>query len=533
MKTMKRFVVVLMVLGTLLSGCATVQLGSIPRPAETTKLRVAVVPISGYAARRGWGVSTEDFVSNQYRATRMILDRFGYYEVVPEAESKTVLAGYDPTIWEMTRNQAELARRVGRALYADYVLLVERGTAVGGDPHYYFELILVNVETGKEIGVRIENDRRRTHYKLPPGTGKVAYRQLFRDARGDLLTTALRKSGRGGTPPKDEQIKKREGVDQLRIVAEQAAEQRRKAEAEALKRAEEARLAAERLAAERRDIEERLAKERAGAERAAQEAARLKAEADRKAAELGALKKTEEERRLRALAEAERRAAEQAAQERAEAERKLALAKAEAEAEAERQAAEEKRLRAAQQAEQERQERERLARIKAEEHKLAASGLVATGSRVVDYMAAEQEENRQIRGAKRLIVYDFATTAEYYQPVALLLSEALREEIHSRGAYNLVNRENLQQLMNEMKFQQSGLVDTAQVVQLGKGAGAQEIVTGNLGALGQTVLLQSKRTDIQSMLNLAFASLKSESGKEDLLLARLAEMVDKLLAQRK
>lgn len=526
---MRRFVVVLMVLGLTLSGCAAVQLGSIPRPAETTKLRVAVVPISGYAARRGWGVSTEDFVSNQYRATRQILDRFGYYEVVPEEESKAVLADYEPTIWGMTRNQAELARRVGQALYADYVLLVERGTAAGGDPHYYFELILINVETGKEIGVRLENDRRQTHYKLPPGTGKVAYRQLFKDARGDLLATALRKTERGTIPSKDELIKKQEEVEQLRIAAEQAAEQRRKAEAEALKRAEEARLAAERIAAERRAAEERLAKERAAAERAVQEAARLKAEADQKAAELAAFKKAEEERRLRELADAEHRAAELAGQERAEAERKLALAKAESE----RRAAEEDRQRTARKAEQERQERERLARIKAEEQKLAASGLVATASRVVDYLTAEREEHRQIHGAKRMIVYDFATTAEQYRPVALLLSEALREEIHSRGTYNLVNRENLQQLLNEMKFQQSGLVDASQAVQLGKGAGAQEIVTGNLGALGRTVLLQSKRTDIQSMLNLAFASLKSEPGKEDLLLAHLAEMVDKLLTQRK
>lgn len=376
--------------GIVLNGCASVQLASIPKPAETAKLRVAVVPISGHVARGGWGIGREEFSANQYRITSKILDRLGYYEVVPEDEVTTVLAGYEPDIWRLTRNDAELARQLGRALYADYLMIVERGAAVGGDPNYYFETILVNVESGRQFGVRLENDRRKTRFKLPPGMGKMAYRQLFRDAKADLLGTALRKTNRG-----------------LQSVSRQP--------------------------------------EQAGA-----------------------------------------RAAEQ----------------------------------------------ERLARLKTEEQRLAAAGIVATGSRVVDYATAEQQEERHVVGGKRLIVYDLAAASDSYRPVALIMSEALREEILKRGTYNLVNRENLQQLLDEMKFQQSGLVDNAQAVQLGKGAGAQEIVTGNLGAVGRTVVLQSKRTDIQTMLNLSLASLKSDAGQEDLLLARLAEMVDRLLQKR-
>ena len=389
--------------GLLLGGCATVRLGSIPQSSETAKLRMAVIPISGHVSRGGWGLSDEKFAENQLRGTQLMLEQLGYYEVVPDAELRAVLAGYEPDMWRMTRRDAELSRRVGRALYADYVMLVERGTAVGGDPRYFFELILINVESGRQIGVRLDNDRRQTRFRLPPGMPKIAYRQLFKDARSDLLVTALRKI-RGGVRPEPEQ---------------------------------------------------------------------------------------------------------------------------------ERQSAEAARLRDEQQAEQARQEQARLARLKAEEEQLAEVGLVATGSRVIDYLTAEQAEERQLPGAKRLIVYDLAVASDSYRPVALILSEALREEIHRRGSYNLVNRENLQQLLDEMKFQQSGLVESEQAVQLGKGAGAQEIVTGNLGALGRSVVLQSKRTDIQSMLNLSLASLRSEVGQEDLLLVRLSEMVDQLLKQGK
>lgn len=375
-----------------MSGCATVQLGSVARPPETSKLRVALIPISGQLSRGAWWGSKDEFAANQYRGTQTLLERLGYYEVVPEQETKTVLAGYEPDMWRLTRNGAELTRRIGRALFADYVLIVERGAAVGGDPHYYFETILVNVESGRQFGVRLENDRNKTRVKLPPGMGRMAYRQLFRDAKRDLLRTALHKTGSAGL----------ELPDQVTARKQEDA----------------------------------------------------------------------------------------------------------------------------------RQEQERLTRVKDEEQKLASAGIVATGSRMVDYVAAEQAETSQLPGAKRLIVYDLNAVSESYRPVALIMSEALREEILKRGSYNLVNRENLQQLLEEMKFQQSGLVESAQAVQLGKGAGAQEIVTGNMGTVGRTVVLQSKRTDIQTMLNLAQASLKSDAGQEDLLLARLAEMVDELLKQR-
>jgi len=130
---------------------------------------------------------------------------------------------------------------------------------------------------------------------------------------------------------------------------------------------------------------------------------------------------------------------------------------------------------------------------------------------------------------KKLIVYDLIAPESLNVP-ALILSEAMREEILKRGRFDLVNRENMAQIIEELKFQQSGLVDPNQAVKLGKGAGANQIVTGKLGPIGQSLMLQSKRTEVETMLNLSAASLKGQVGQEDELLDKLPGLVDRLLS---
>lgn len=434
---MKRLLLIIWIVaaGMSLSGCAAVKLGSMPKPPETARLRVALIPLSETVSRGKWGKNDEEFADNLYRFTRKVLDKRGYYEVVPETEMKAVLGEYVPDRWSLIRKDAELAHRVGAALYADYVLLAERGTL--GDPFYYFELTLINIDTGRRFIVRINNTRIRGGKKLPDGTGKVAIRELFRDAKGDLLGTALHKT-RAVPGPDTGEHRRQEESSRLRLEKEKSP------------------------------------------------------------------------------------------REKSEPEKPLQAASAEAKLNADKTAG----VIAPRQPEEEHRNHEQLERLKADEQKPAVAGSDENITREVGYLDAEQQEDGQVRDAKRLIVYDLATASETYRQVALILSEALREEIQKRGVYNLVNRENIQLLLSEMKFQESGLIDSAQAVQLGKGAGAQEIVTGNLGVLGRTVVLQSKRTEIQTMLNLAQASLKSDAGQEELLLARLADMVDQLLPRK-
>jgi hypothetical protein len=130
-------------------------------------------------------------------------------------------------------------------------------------------------------------------------------------------------------------------------------------------------------------------------------------------------------------------------------------------------------------------------------------------------------------GKTRLAVLDL-NTSEPFKVVALILSEALREEIFRMGTFSLVNRENMDQVLNEMGLQQTGLVEERQAVRAGKGLAAAQIVLGQFGSLGGTSVLQVKRVDVETQGTLAVGSLRCPKGREEELLAGLSDLARKL-----
>ncbi len=133
---------------------------------------------------------------------------------------------------------------------------------------------------------------------------------------------------------------------------------------------------------------------------------------------------------------------------------------------------------------------------------------------------------------KRLIVYDFEAV-ERLRIVGLILTEALREELHKLGGFVLVNRENMMQVMEEYKLQHSGLVDEKQSIKIGQWLAANEAVTGLLAPVGDTSILQAKRININKMSTVAFGSLKCQAGKEDELLNNMPLLARKLVQSQK
>ena len=130
-------------------------------------------------------------------------------------------------------------------------------------------------------------------------------------------------------------------------------------------------------------------------------------------------------------------------------------------------------------------------------------------------------------GKTRLVVYDFETV-KHLEVASLILSDALREELYKNGRFILISREDLNHIMDEIKLQQSGLVDEKRAVQLGNWLAANEIVTGKLAVLGSTYVLSVKRTDMDSLAALGMGSLKCPVGKEEDLLAGIPEIARKV-----
>lgn len=137
------------------------------------------------------------------------------------------------------------------------------------------------------------------------------------------------------------------------------------------------------------------------------------------------------------------------------------------------------------------------------------------------------EAPKKDTGAKKLVVYDFDTT-DHYRTVALILAEALREEVFKLKQFVLVNREDLQKVLEEMALQQTGLIDEKQAVKTGKGMAANQVVTGRLGQLGRTFVMQAKRVDVETFGTLGLASARFTEGQEDEVLNKLPEFAKAL-----
>ena len=131
----------------------------------------------------------------------------------------------------------------------------------------------------------------------------------------------------------------------------------------------------------------------------------------------------------------------------------------------------------------------------------------------------------------RLIVYDFDAAADLHV-AGLILSEALREELHQIGRFVLINREDMVKALEEHKLKMAGLVEEGGSAELGKWLMAGEIVTGKLARLGGASILQTKRTDLQTMSTRAVGSLKCSFGKEEELLDGMPDLARRLVEAR-
>lgn len=426
-----------------LTACAEipVHVNTLPPPAPSVRLRVYVQPhTTVYEGRGHWGTPHEKFVAHQIRRIEHYLADTGIYEIVSSNDARAALGDQNPTVSRMERNDWALAREIGRALHADYVMVLERGT-IGILNTQYFLNMLINVETGKKFGAQYSFTRTRGANKLRMHEIMLAsYHDIFRDAKEDLLSTAIRKSGRVTLPtetaaalpipaekPKPTPEPKKEGTPKLMKAPEQATTTPTQPP----------------VVQKPRELQTPVPVQ---------------------------VQKQAEQPKAPKIAE-------QAA------------------------AAPMERL-----AEPKPMERDWVRKFDAEKVLTQESAAV---------------------GKTKLVVYDL-TAPEQYKTAALILTEALREELFRLKQYTLVDRENLQQVLQEMALQQTGLIDEKQAVKTGKGLAANQVVTGNLGLLGKIYVLQAKRIDVETFATLGLTSAKFKEGQEEEVLSKMPDLAKSL-----
>lgn len=141
------------------------------------------------------------------------------------------------------------------------------------------------------------------------------------------------------------------------------------------------------------------------------------------------------------------------------------------------------------------------------------------------------ESPKKDTNSKKIVVYDFDAN-DQYRTVALILAEALREEVFKLKEFILVNREDLQKVLEEMALQQTGLIDEKEAVRTGKGLAASQVVTGRLGQLGKIFLMQAKRVDVETFGTLGLASIRFTEGQEEEALNKLPDFARTLTGPR-
>lgn len=442
------FVLYGIILLLLLSSCAQnkIQLGTIPQPPATNKLRVLVYTLIETV---GSSITDEEFTQRQYQKTVKVLAETGIYEVVPYEDVQTVLGKEYIQGWILERNDNLLARQAAKALYADYILFVERGGSYQLRLQYYAQLKLINVENGKQFRY------------WAPMSGNMdlsmwissytrLYRNIFIEAKEDMLANAIKKSHimqRQGTLP---------AMPSTVVKAEEIAETPPAKKTTLSPPAIDKGIAREPLKqAPKEDI------------------AAIKTPAP-------PLQSQHEVLPVKPVAPI------------------ITVRKPDMQPE------------------------DKLPQV------------TAATDKVKDFIREPVKPPAKwtVGDTKtKMVVYDFNSTLDL-NVIARILTEALREELFKLGSYNLINRENISQIMDELRLQQSALVDDKNALKIGKWLAAQESVTGRLVLFGNNFILSVKRTDIESLGILGMASVKCLSGEEDNLLKGMPILAKKLTEPR-
>ncbi|MBU1711471.1 MAG: hypothetical protein KKD47_00020 [Proteobacteria bacterium] len=390
----------------LLNSCAGIRLKAISPPPPTSKLRVYIQPISApypYPAGAGpWNSFHKEFAVRQFNGVGRFLKQTDIYEVVPASDVEEVLGGLALTYFEVVKNGCMLARQIGKALYAEYTIIIERriesNMLIEND--YYFTIIMINNSTGKRFEARDRIDKyERSSSEKMSRIIKELYRIVFMSAKKDMLETALRKSEKVYVQDKE-----------LAVAPEP-----------------------EPVAASPEPVPSIITH----------------------------------------VPEAVTQVTPPST------ERPVTPA----------------------------------------DQKLIALAPEPEPAKPVDTVPVKPG-HEEISGTTRLVIYDLEAS-EQYRTVALIITEVLREELFLLNRFILVNRENLLDVLHEMKLQQIGLVDEKQAVKAGKGLAANQVVTGSLRIIGKTYLLNAKRIDVETFATLGIASTRFTQGEEEDVLSRL------------
>jgi hypothetical protein len=463
------------------NACTTIHFKAIAPPPPSPKLHVAVLSITGDGGKYGWAITHEKWSDLMLKITAEHLRDTGIYEVVPQKDVNYAVGTQTLSANEYwwLKNDCALLKQYGKALYADYAMIITRYAATS--MRYKYDIKFINIETGMRYSVSDTLVNTGSYGRnIEIVTKEIfpsMYRKLFYEAKGDLIATAIRK----GRLMPTEEIKRPAAPETTLALVPPAvakpvpappsvvAEKKPSPSVETLPKpihpATKPPIKEEKLPLSTEPLPPKTIAD----------VSTPKKDTVLPSDEM--IKKTMPDVKEDSIPP------------------------------------------------------RMLAKISPPTPPADLSS-VAKRNEFEKKLENGLQNKTPIMDKTRLVVYDFNAN-EQLQVVSLILSDALREELFILGIFSMVNRENLVQGMQELSLQQSGLVDEKQVLKLGKWLAANEAVTGRFAQFGNTYILQAKRTDITTMNTVGFGSLKCTAGQEEELLAGLPELARKIAGLNK
>jgi len=99
---------------------------------------------------------------------------------------------------------------------------------------------------------------------------------------------------------------------------------------------------------------------------------------------------------------------------------------------------------------------------------------------------------------------------------AEIIADRLRTELFRTGRVNMMERDQMQEILKEQGFQQSGAcTDEACMVEIGQLLGVERLISGSIGKLGSMFLVNLRTIDVQTAKILRVVSLDIKGGIED------------------
>ena len=141
-----------------------------------------------------------------------------------------------------------------------------------------------------------------------------------------------------------------------------------------------------------------------------------------------------------------------------------------------------------------------------------------------------------------LTIFVFVITAQSINPnIAVLelsgttskselitLTDKLTNELIKTKKFSVIERAQMEEILREQGFQQTGCTDGDCAVEVGQLLGAEQMVAGSIGKVGKVYTITLRLLDVRTGRIIKNVSINIKGSIEDILFSGIAEAVEKL-----